>query len=398
MKGEYIKYILYFVLAALVVVAVQLYFPSPVNWNKNYNTQNKDPYGLYVFNKEFKQLTNGQKLTKTSLSPYEYFIQSDPEIDSLNTFLFIENNYGLDKESTNKILKKVSNGADLIIASEKFYYGNNFILDTLQINIHAIKINNLHFVDKAVNKDTIKLKDIYNSIFTVPNPEKFTVIAKLNNNLSFIATKFGKGTVYLSNTPVLLTNYYLLNKKNNTAFFAETFASYIKKENIIWFDENYDLNENENTDTLFKVIFRYKSLRFAWYTLIIGLILYLIFYGKRKQRIVPVIEPVKNTTVEYVETVGNLYYQEKNHTQLLNKQINYALYYIRTEYRISTNDLNTDFISKLQQKTLANEEDIKKFVHFINHFNNNYKYTQQDLIHFYLLLEKLNIHYGKSGK
>src|SRR5690606_40060151 len=124
------------------------------------------------------------------------------------------------------------------------------------------------------------------------------------------------------------------------------------------------------------------SLRYAWYTLIIGLILYLIFYGKRRQRIVPIIEPVKNTTVEYVETVGNLYYQEKNHTQLLDKQIKYALHYIRTEYKILTQHLNDDFISKLQQKTMANEDDIKNFVHFINHFNTNYNYTQQDLIHF----------------
>ena len=56
MKSEYIKYILYFVVAALVVVGIQLFFPNPINWNKNYNTRSKDPYGLYVFNKELPKL------------------------------------------------------------------------------------------------------------------------------------------------------------------------------------------------------------------------------------------------------------------------------------------------------------------------------------------------------
>ena len=74
------------------------------------------------------------------------------------------------------------------------------------------------------------------------------------------------------------------------------------------------------------------------------------------------------------------------------------MHYIRTEYKILTQHLNDEFISKLQRKSMAKEDDIKNFVHFVSHFNTNYNYTQQDLIHFNLLLEKLHIHYGKSGK
>lgn len=398
MKSEYIKYILYFVLAALVVVGIQLFFPNPINWNKNYNTRSKDPYGLYVFNKELPKLLSNQQLHKSSLTPYEYFDYNKVPADSSTTYLLVQNPYALDQVSVSKLMEKVANGADLVVASERFYYSYSLLLDTLQINTYDTKAKQLFFVDKSAKKDTIHLRDDYHSIFTISKPEKYTAIAKLNNNLSFISTKFGKGNVYLSTTPILLTNYYLLNKNQHSAQFTERFASYLKKDHIVWFDQNYDTDQIANNDSLFKIIFKYPSLRYAWYTLIIGLILYLIFYGKRRQRIVPIIEPVKNTTVEYVETVGNLYYQEKNHTQLLDKQIKYALHYIRTEYKILTQHLNDDFINKLQQKTMANEDDIKNFVHFINHFNTNYNYTQQDLIHFNLLLEKLHIHYGKSGK
>ncbi len=398
MKTEYIKYFVYFILAAFVVLFIQLYFPNPINWSRNFNTQSKDPYGLYVFNQELPHLLKSQKLTKTSLSPYEYFLDNKEANENKTTYLFIENKSNLDDVSVKDLLQKVSEGADMVIASENFYYGNSYILDTLKIKLHSIKTNNLHFVNKNSGNDTLKIKDEYNNIFTVKDPEKYSVIAKLNNNLSFVSTKFGKGTVYISTSPILLTNYYLLNEKLNTEIFSEKFASFIKKENVIWFDENYNIGERESNNSIFKVILKHKSLRFGWYTMVIGLILYLIFYGKRKQRIVPVIDPIKNTTVEYIETVGNLYYQENNHTQLLDKQIKYALYFIRTEWKIATQNINEDFKNKLQQKALANTGDTDQFINFITNFNTDKTYSQANLIQFNQLLEKLNINYGKSGK
>ncbi len=398
MKTEYIKYFVYFLLAAFVVLFIQLYFPNPINWKRNFNTQSKDPYGLYVFNQELPHLLKDQKLTKTSLSPYEYFLDNEQTTENKTTYLFVENKSGLDDVSVKQLLKKVSNGADLIIASESFYYGNSYFLDTLRIHLHNIKTNNLHFVNKKSATDTLKIKDEYNSFFTVKNPVNYTAIAKLNNNISFVSTQFGKGTIYISATPILLTNFYILNKEFNSKIFTEEFVSFIKNENVIWFDENYNPNERESNNSIFNVILKYKSLRYAWYTLVIGLILFLIFYGKRKQRIVPIIEPVKNTTIEYIETVGNLYYQENNHTQLLNKQIKLALHFIRTEWKIVTQDINEDFKTKLQQKSLANSADINQFVNFITNFNAQKTYSQTDLIEFNQLLQKINIKYGKSRK
>ncbi len=264
--------------------------------------------------------------------------------------------------------------------------------------MHNIKTNNLRFVNKKSATDTLKIKDEYNSFFTVKNPDNYTAIAKLNNNISFVSTQFGKGTIYISATPILLTNFYILNKEFNSKIFTEEFVSFIKNENVIWFDENYNPNERESNNSIFNVILKYKSLRYAWYTLVIGLILFLIFYGKRKQRIVPIIEPVKNTTIEYIETVGNLYYQENNHMQLLNKQIKLALHFIRTEWKIVTQDINEDFKTKLQQKSLANSADINQFVNFITNFNAQKTYSQTDLIEFNQLLQKINIKYGKSRK
>src|SRR5690554_4664163 len=143
MKSEYIKYILYFVLAALVVVGIQLFFPNPINWKKNYNTRSKDPYGLFVFNKELPTLLNKQKLYKTSLTPYEYFEGNKVSADSNTTYLLVENSYGLDQVSVSELLEKVTNGADLVVASERFNYAYNLLLDTLHVKTYNITAKHL---------------------------------------------------------------------------------------------------------------------------------------------------------------------------------------------------------------------------------------------------------------
>lgn len=365
MKSDYIKYGIYFVLAALFVLLLQLYFPSPINWNRNFNTQNKDPYGLYVFDRELPQLLSGQKLEKTALSPYEFLSDNSKISVEETTFLMIENHRAFDEPSFKSLLENVKNGADLVISNEQFR-GN--LLDSLELKHYSVYINKLHFVHKDFSKDTLEIRDTYYTAFQVKKPENHQVIAKLNNELTFISTKYGKGTVYLSSTPILLTNYYLLNKKDDFSSFTEGFAAVLKNKNIIWYDTNNpDLISDDQS--ILRVLFQYKSLRFAWYTLLFGLILYVIFYGKRKQRIVPIIEPYKNTTVEYVETIGKLYYQENDHTALLKKQIKYALHYIRTNWYLSTHTLDHDFKQKLQHKTQVDPKEINEFVTFIKQFN-----------------------------
>jgi len=399
MKSEYVKYGIYFFIAVLFVMLLQLYFPNPINWNKNFNTQNKDPYGLYVFNQELPNLLKDQKLSKTSLSPYEYFSDSLQNPINETTFLIVQNNNAFDKNSGIKLLEKVKDGADLVISLENYYYTfSNFILDSLQVNFYNEKVNQLYFVHENFSKDTLEIKDTYNYIYTVKHPENHQVLAKMEHNPVFISTKYGKGTIYLSSTPILLTNYYLLNEKKDFSKFTEAFTSVIKKKNVIWFDENHDSNSQIQNQSIFKVLFKHQSLRFAWYTLIIGLILFVFFYGKRKQRIIPIVEPLKNTTIEYIETVGNLYYQENNHTQLLDKQIKYALNQIRVEWHIPTQQMDEDFKKRLQQKSLASEETINDFVNFITHFDLKHNYSQTDLIRFNELVEKINIYYGKYRK
>ena len=63
-------------------------------------------------------------------------------------------------------------------------------------------------------------------------------------------------------------------------------------------------------------ILQSQALKWAFYMTLISLILFVIFRGKRTQRIIPVIDPLKNATLDFTKTIGDLYYQPVSYTHL----------------------------------------------------------------------------------
>lgn len=103
-----------------------------------------------------------------------------------------------------------------------------------------------------------------------------------------------------------------------------------------------------------------------WLTIILFAIVYL-FESKRKQRIIPPVVALKNASLDFVKTVGRLYYQRKDNKNLASKMITQFLGTIRTRFNIPTAELSDEFVDKLAfksgyAKTLVKDivDDIKK--------------------------------------
>ena len=76
----------------------------------------------------------------------------------------------------------------------------------------------------------------------------------------------------------------------------------------------------------------------------------MVFEMKRKQRIIPVINPLANTTLEFVGTIGDLYYQSAEHKNIAEKRIHFLMDQIRAKYWINTDKLDEIFIQTLSPK------------------------------------------------
>jgi hypothetical protein len=104
------------------------------------------------------------------------------------------------------------------------------------------------------------------------------------------------------------------------------------------------------------------SLRFA----LLAMVIYVFFESKRRQRIIPVIEPLRNTTLDFVSTVGNVYYERRDNKNIALKQISYLIDFIRNKLYIQTSLPQEELIRAVAHKTGIPEIEIENLFSNLN--------------------------------
>ena len=101
-------------------------------------------------------------------------------------------------------------------------------------------------------------------------------------------------------------------------------------------------------------------MRWAWFTLLFGVVfMYLIFRTKRRQRVIPLLEPNSNTSLEFVQTIGRLYFLQNNHRGLCKQMMRHYLAFVRNKYSLSTLKINEELFSKIASRSKVNIETIR---------------------------------------
>ena len=144
-----------------------------------------------------------------------------------------------------------------------------------------------------------------------------------------------------------------------------------------------------------RFILNQPALKWSYYLLVVGLLLFVIFKAKREQRIIPIIKPLENSSVEFAKTVGSLYYQHRDYANLNHKKITYFLTYIRNRYYINTTVLDENFITQLSAKAGKSREETKTLVDLILSLKNKPLHTEQDSL---TLVQKINTFKQSYGR
>jgi hypothetical protein len=147
-----------------------------------------------------------------------------------------------------------------------------------------------------------------------------------------------------------------------------------------------------------RYILSQPSLKLAYYIALFSVILFVIFQGKRNQRIIPIIKPLTNTTTEFIRTVSNLYYKQKNHKSIAEKKIVYFLDYVRSKYALRTNELNLELINILSEKSLVDKDIISDIFSLIKAINKAIDIQPNTLLELNKLIEKFYSQTGAYGK
>lgn len=167
-------------------------------------------------------------------------------------------------------------------------------------------------------------------------------------NPNFIRMNYGEGVIYLHSNPMAFTNFFLLDSVNGD-YYQKALSFLPPDANVVW--DEYLKSGAEGQQTLFRVIFRYPALKWAYILLILGAILYVLFRTKREQRPIPEIRPLENRTLEFVSVVSSLYYKQRDHVAIANKRINSFLEEVRYNYKLRTEELDSSFIDLLSERS-----------------------------------------------
>ncbi len=391
-------YIAILVLIFGITVLVDKGQPKPIDWIPTYSVEDKIPFGLYVFDQEADHLFKEKVERISTQTPYEYL---DSQYDAREnvetykikgTFVNISEANNIDEQSMKEILYFVSHGNNAFLSMKVF---PKVLLDSLKIELKTdfmpVDSVSVWMANKKVStkKYTLNtgLSDYFSKIDTLSTKVLgYQNSAKNKRQINFIEVPYKNGYLYLHTQPVAFTNYNLLKK--DYYHYTENLVSYIPKGNIFWYNKSF--NDKRISSSPMRYIWSQPALKSAWYLGLIGILIFMIFNAKRKQRIVPIIKPLQNSTVEFTKTVGNLYYQEGDHTNIIDKKIIYFLEKIRTDYLLDTTKLDDDFITKLHYKTGKDEKDIRDLVQLINDHRNSYHGSlEEDLLKINTAIEKI---------
>ncbi|MBP0905375.1 DUF4350 domain-containing protein [Mariniflexile gromovii] len=399
------KIALYAIGAVIVLMMLaEITKPKALNWRDSYTAVDKIPLGCYVLFNELKNISD-KPIKISNKTAFENL--KDVETDKKTVSLFINNGIHFDKQDSESLIKYVENGNSVFI-STNYMYG--VLSDTLNIRIGS-DYNNFFkkpslnsFTSPNLKPNERQFNDVIeNSFFTsldtlnavalgtskVEKTEKIINDTIPDTNINFIKVPFGNknGAFFIHTNPFAFSNYHMLNQ--NEAY-AATVLSFLPKHQIIW--DSYYKSGRKVISSPLRFVLQNQALKWAFYIALLSLILFVIFRGKRTQRIIPVVEPLKNATVDFTRTIGDLYYQHGNFTNIITNKIQYFLEQIRTKYYLNTNELGDHFISKLAIKSSNKKEDTKALIDYIVYLKSKSNHTEADLIQLNKLIESFTKH------
>ncbi|HET6226524.1 MAG TPA: DUF4350 domain-containing protein [Bacteroidia bacterium] len=388
--------IIFLIICFVVLFILQYSAPKPIDWRPTYKYNDKIPYGVEALYKTLPLLFPKQAIKNADVPIYNTLVNQSMTNTS---YIIINQQFDPDKLGVQHLLNFVKNGNTAFIAAN--YFGDLFrdtlkfdtsILFGVPIKKDSLKVKfswqesiNLNFYNpllKSKNGYTIEiLSNTYFSSFDTANVE---IIGNVNQKeVNFIKIHFGKGDFFILTSPEAFINYNFVNQENSE--YVSKALSYVPKQKIIW-DEYYKMKTVKEQDEV-SVIMSKSPLATAYY-LLIGSILLLMLIGiKRKQRIIPVIEPFRNTTLDFVNTIGTLYYQNGTHKDIAVKQINHFLSFIHTTFRVDIGVFDTPMITKVANRSGVEAEKISRLFNLITTLKAKQTINEHELLQLNLMIE-----------
>lgn len=407
------------VAGAVLLLIVLLYFfgfskedDSYINdsWEETYDPEDLGPYGTYML----KEL-----LDTTGM--FGNFLELDKDLkdalednpDKNDIYFFVGKENFLTDSSTQYLLDFIREGNTGFMACEKFppelidkicedrdeFMEEDLTIDSVQyFKFNHPELEAKRYTFNYVYNNRKKLKT-----WRYFNQEKFdldeedTLYHLGGNNkggLNFLKIKYGEGYLFLNSSPYVFTNISMM--KRDGFQYIENVLKHVPpgrvqwdKYNLQWHKKNRKKRKKggEKRQSILEFIMKNPPLLWAFLLLVIGAVLYALFKGKRKQKVITPTESKKNMSLQYINTLSSLYLQEKRHNKLIRLKEKTFLNFIGERYYIHCSKPDDKFMDKLAAKSHISKSDIADIFSTFNELEHAAVVTDQELIELHQKIE-----------
>ena len=354
------------VLLLIIYIIAQINKPKPVNWTVTLSKSDKNPYGAYVLYDQLKHI-----FPKANINSYrEPFYSRLHDNSYKNAVYFVLSpNISTDTLDVAEAYRFVENGNFIFISA---YDLSKTLADTLGIKLHRTfdldgkDSTGINFTNTSLHaaKNYTSTKALVNEYFDTIKHRNSTIVLGVNSKgkTNFIRVNCGGGAFFIHAAPLCFSNYFMLHNGNEV--YTAKALSYIPAavETIIW-DEYYKLGRSGPTSPL-RFFLSNQYLSWALWLSVVGLLLYVLFNIKRQQRIIPIITPLQNATLDFVKTIAGVYFSQKDNKAIAQKKLQYWLEFVRQRFYLSTQYLNNDFVQLLAKKSGVGVGTIEAIIYY----------------------------------
>ena len=320
----------------------------------------KIPYGTYYAYHHLPYLFTDAVIETSDKTPYSFY----QENDSAAAYIVIASSVQPDENELNALMNYAMSGNHVFFSAMRF--GDN-LLDSF--NLECTTFSSPYLRDDSMTVSVTDPRDYDSVAFTYPGYKLANYFTSFDSSVTEVIGKDNKGNanyvkfrdqgggaIYFHLAPAAFTNFFLLHKQNKLYYDLALSRIPETVERVRWDDyfRNHTRGKNNANRSAFSKLGTFLNnevLRWAfWLTLLLFAIVYLV-ESKRKQRAIPSIKKLHNSSLDFVKTVGRLYYQRKDNKNLAHKIAAHFLGYIRNRYNLNTSQLDEDFEERLAYKS-----------------------------------------------
>jgi hypothetical protein len=386
----------FFILLAFVVAygLFEHYRPKPLDWDATYKNTDKIPFGTKALFELLPTVMQQPSVKSVRMPAYNHL--SERKLPTPSNYVFVARYLEFDSNDLRKLMAYARQGNNVFLSA---YYFPDTLGKMLGFRalLRTPKLRDTTLVNNFTNPQLHKpggynfFHDDGRNYLVTKDPKTTQVLGRnARREPIFIKIAYGKGYFYVHNLPLAFTNFFVLDRQ--TSDYAFKALSYLPARPTYWDEYQKQGRFNEEQQSIFRYIRSQSALTWAYYVVVVGLLFYAFFAGKRTQRVIPVVEPPRNTSLEFVQTVGRVYYQQGDHNNLGQKMIYYFLAGIRERYGLSTTVLDNEFAETLSRRTGVNLEETRELVQTLQAARRTVTLSEEDVLVLNNAIERFRVY------